>query len=298
MTESATLQYSSLPTAGRNLRYVRWLRPFQIDVRALAVMRIMLGITVLYDVMSRIGLLRWFYTDDGASPRSVFLGGSLKWQSFYSLSGTYGWAVLLLTIHGILALLFTIGFRTRLVTIALFAMMWSLINRNPTLSHGGNHLVAWMLIWSLFVPVNAVASVDAYTARPRPRFRRVASIATAAMLIQIAFVYWLAFAAKTSADWRSDFSAVYYFLNSHLSTPLGYAIGQLPALSQLLTIGSLGLELFGPFFALLTYSMPRTRTLIVLGFILFHLGLVATMYVGTFSFICIAAWMIYIPTPM
>ncbi|MBC8107286.1 MAG: HTTM domain-containing protein [Anaerolineae bacterium] len=111
-------------------------------------------------------------------------------------------------------------------------------------------------------------------------------------------MYWLAFAAKTSADWRSDFSAVYYFLNSHLSTPLGYAIGQLPVLSQLLTIGSLGLELFGPFFALLTYSMPRTRTLIVLGFILFHLGLVATMYVGTFSFICIAAWMIYIPTPM
>jgi hypothetical protein len=79
---------------------------------------------------------------------------------------------------------------------------------------------------------------------------------------------------------------------------LGYVLGQSPLLTQVLTVGSLALELFGPLFALLTFSMPRTRTAIVLGFMLFHIGLVATMYVGTFSAICIAAWFIYLPTPI
>jgi hypothetical protein len=71
-----------------------------------------------------------------------------------------------------------------------------------------------------------------------------------------------------------------------------------PVLTQILTVVTLGMELFGPIFALATFGLPRLRLAIVLSFIAFHLGLVATMYVGTFSFFCIAGWMLFIPTPI
>lgn len=277
---------------------VRWLRAFAIDVRALAAMRIIIGIVLLYDALTRFKLLRPFYTDAGAVPRGVFLSGGAKYQSFWSIDGSYGFAVLLLSIHTLLTLLLAIGYRTRIVSFLLAASMWSLINRNPTLSHGGNGFAMWMLIWSLFVPLNARASVDYYTARERPRVKRIASIATLGMLLQIAFVYWIAFAVKTDPEWRSDFTAIYWFMHSHLATPLGKMLGEYPVLTQILTVLSMGLEIIGPIFALITFSMPRTRAVIAFMFIAFHIGMVATMYVGSFSFLCIGIWLLYIPTPI
>ena len=65
-------------------------------------MRIVLGMTMLYDVWTRFGLLREFYTDDGVSPRSLVLDGPLRWQSLFSISGSYPSALLLLIVHGVL----------------------------------------------------------------------------------------------------------------------------------------------------------------------------------------------------
>ena len=261
-------------------------------------MRIVLGICTIYEAWTRLDLLRIYYTDAGPTPRSLTLVGSFRWQSLWSLGGSYGFALTLLIAHALLGVLLTIGWFTRTVIILLLISLWSLINRNPTLSHGGNNLEVWLLIWSIFLPIGGAASIDARDPRYRWPWRRVANLATLAMLVQVAFVYWNALVVKNNVDWRSDFSAIYYFLNSHLGTPLGYALGQAPMLCELLTITTLGLELFGPIFALVTFSMPRTRTAIALIFIAFHIGLSATMYVGAFSYICIAAWLIYIPTPV
>ncbi|CAN5698152.1 hypothetical protein BH09PLA1_BH09PLA1_23440 [soil metagenome] len=264
-------------------------------------MRIALGIATLYDVAGRFSVLRLFYSDDGLSPRAIFLNGSLKWQTLFSISGSAGYAGFLLAVQAVAALMFTIGYQTRITTVAMLALQWSLINRNPTLSHGGHNLEVWLLIWSLFLPLSAVASVDAYTARasddpPRPpRVRRACSVASMAILVQLGLMYWNALSVKTNVEWRSDFTAVYYFLNSHLATPLGHAIGQSTDLCHILTMMTVFLEFFGPVFALLTFSLPRLRSTIVLIFMSFHLCLVATMYVGTFSMICMAAWLLYLP---
>src|SRR5438045_7432223 len=99
-------------------------RLFAIDVRALAVLRIGLGILILWDVLHIMPRAREFLSADGmvqwssislAKP-SVFLlgGGSVKYARIF------------LSINGLLALMLVIGCHTRLAVAACLLFEWSL----------------------------------------------------------------------------------------------------------------------------------------------------------------------------
>jgi hypothetical protein len=97
VTQSATLAHPPDRSSTHN-QVTRWLRPFAIDAGWRDADRA-LGIISVYDAIVRFGLLRVFYMTT-ASLRSV-PGGSLKYQSFFAINGTYGLTVTLLTIHAI-----------------------------------------------------------------------------------------------------------------------------------------------------------------------------------------------------
>jgi hypothetical protein len=196
-------------------------------------------------------------------------------------------------VHALLAAMLVLGYCTRLAVVGCLVMSWSLMARNTMLTSSGDGLLIWMLIWSIFLPLGAAGSVDAKIRGPGPR--SVCSFASAAMLLQIVFLYLGAFISKRLPEWRSDFTAVYYFLASHLGTPLGRQVARFPFICVLLTMSTMALELIGPFVALTTASVPWLRMSIVAIFMFFHLCLGATLYVGPFAYICIVAWLPYVP---
>jgi hypothetical protein len=56
------------------------------------------------------------------------------------------------------------------------------------------------------------------------------------------------------------------------------------------------MEAAGPWVALASAPWPRVRTTLALMFMLFHLCLGATLYVGTFASICMLAWVPFLPS--
>jgi hypothetical protein len=275
-------------------------RCFQVDLRALATLRIAIALITLWDLGSRSLTIPTYLTDAGLAPRYLFWG--TKWQSVYFLAGNSTGVAVLFVVHALFALMLLVGYRTRLATALCLAMSWSLIARNPRMAHGGDGLMIWMLIWSLFLPLGAVASVDSRTvarAAARTVARRppnpLLTFATVALLLQVVVVYFGATMAKVNRHWFLDLDAVYYFLLCNRATPLGNLLAKAGALTAVLTVGSLLLESIGPWVALLSGPWPRVRTIVALMFIGLHLGFAATLYVGTFAWVCMVAWVPFIP---
>src|SRR5207302_9988395 len=103
----------------------------------------------------------------------------------------------------------------------------SLHNRNPMILQGGDVLLRMLLFWGMFLPLGVRYSLDALL-KPStlaPQATRVFSVATVAMLLQVAFMYWFSVFLITDPVWFGDYTAIYYALSlDHLVTPLGNSL--------------------------------------------------------------------------
>ncbi len=282
----------------------KFIRYLAIDLRSLAVLRMGLGLILLWNAWVLSHHATEWFSDDGICPRSVTGGWAL---SLFSLSGSATWAATLFCINAIGAALLVLGLFTWTATLLCFALMWSLTNRNPFVCGGGvEMLLCWILFWCLFLPTGAVWSFDARirkrkSAPANTSTRRThagysfASIATAAMLMQISFVYWSTMRARVNnSQWR-DLSAVHYYLHSNAATPLGTLVAAKHAVTICFSALTLVCESICPVLALLTARIPWLRAIIVAMMMLLHAGISLMMYVGITSVGMIVVWSAFIP---
>ncbi len=278
---------------------------FGIDLRSLAAFRIATAGIILCDLWYRGQEIAAFYTDQGILPRAARIalidagdqfGYRHQW-SLHMLSGEYWTQLLLMLAAAWFACWLLIGYRTRLAAALSWILLLSLDARNPAILNSGDVLLRSMLLWSLFLPLGAAASVDRLLCRPaRPLSRRVVAAASVALLLQLGIMYFFSALAKTHPVWHTEMTAVYYALNCDaFVTPLGIALREYPTLMKMLTAGSYWLELLGPFVVLLPFATARLRLVMVAVFWLFHLGLGLTLTIGLFPAICMAAWLVYLP---
>jgi hypothetical protein len=188
---------------------VRWGRRkvvevFGADLRSLAVFRVVLAGLVLADLLGRGADLYAHYTDRGVLPRGALLQEAMnRWQiSLNLMSGELVVQVLLFDAAALAALTLLIGYRTRLMTVILWVLVLSIQARNPLVLNTGDTLLRVLLFWAMFLPLGAYWSADRalkVKAAP-PRFStRFLSVATAGLLLQIAFVYWFSAIQKSGA---------------------------------------------------------------------------------------------------
>ena len=190
---------------------------FSIDLRTLALVRVLLGILLIADLLIRSGDLSIWLSDSGVFPRNVVLADSAYRWSFYFLSGSWLWALTLNIAAGFAALLLIVGYNTRLATFVSLLLLISLHNRAPVLLQGGDNLLLCLVFWSCFLPLGARYSVDAALLRPAsPRDESensYLSVATVAILLQVMAVYFFSAFLKSSPDWLDDGTAIYYALH-------------------------------------------------------------------------------------
>lgn len=285
-----------------------WVRDmFGIDLRSIALFRICLGTILIIDLFIRTADLGVFYTDAGVLPRADLLADFQRSDWLYSLHLMSGGAVfqlLLFLVAGVAAACMMLGYRTKTAALISFILLCSLQNRNPFILQGGDALLRVMHFWALFLPLGLRWSFDARNRKLAPpvgvdlrRPNLVVSIASAAILFQVAFMYWFTAGLKSDPIWWRDGLGIYFALNvDQFTTPLGQWVLQHEWLHRSLSVVTYFLEAFGPLFAFIPWKNAWFRIGTVATFVIFHwLGIRLTMELGLFQWTCAVIWLLFLP---
>ncbi|HEY6476315.1 MAG TPA: hypothetical protein VI456_07005, partial [Polyangia bacterium] len=143
----------------------------QIDLRSLALGRIVFGLVLIGDLLRRVPWLRDFYSNAGLLPNHTVL-----WRppfprifSFLFMASLPEEAAIWFCIAFVCFFCFTIGYRTRLFHLLSFAMTTSLHNRTIFAENWGVVAMGVLMIWTAFLPLGRRFSVDAIRLSLRAR---------------------------------------------------------------------------------------------------------------------------------
>ena len=280
----------------------RWAAAtFTLDARSLAVYRIGLGLLLLADCLLRTRDFRLMFAADGMFPLETLFryhADSTLWSAAFLIDADW-WSGVVLATEGLAGLALAAGYRTRTATLVGWIALVSVIRRTSPAVNAGDIWLACQMFWSMFLPLGARWSVDAWRSGSRERAPQpagaVRSVASAALVLQLAAVYLGAGLAKCNADWFAGDALVHALSVHDHGTVVGMALGSLAWLTRPLQWGVLLVEIGLP---LILLAVPRAvvRGTIVALFIAFHASIWLAMTVGLFAAIGIVAWLPLIPT--
>lgn len=280
-------------------------RIFGIDLRALGVFRILLAVYILCDLFQRSLDLRVFYTEDGVFPHQAAIqmaGNVLVYLSPYMYVSTTTGVAFLFLLNALCALGLMVGWRTRLMTFLTWYLTIALHYRNGIVLHSGDVYLRMLLFWGMFVPLGARFSVDGSAAALKA-FRqslppRITSMGTVCLLIQIGMTYWFTVLLKTSPEWRTEGTAIYYALSiEQYALPIGQWLREIRWALKPLTHITFGLEILGPTLAFSPWATERLRFVIIPVMMAFHVIILnLTLDIGALSYICAFPWLLFLPS--
>lgn len=263
-----------------------WLSKEQFAVGA-GFTRISLGIWAVYFYILFWSDRQFLWGPHGVYPFERFTADSHV-LNLFALSPSAFYVDALYLTGLVIALLFTIGYLTRLMTLLHWLMIWSLQTRNDFLGDGGDNIMRIVLLFLVFVNAGAVFSVDA-TRKPsrvkatlRPMLAVFHNFGILAVILQLAFLYMSTGLYKVMGELWQNGTALYYILRVDEFSWPGVAehIYRNPYLVVGATYGTVLFEvMFGP---LLLNRWTRLGVILPVGF-LFHLGIGALMGLPTFA---------------
>jgi hypothetical protein len=268
------------------IRHIR--RIFTLDLRALALMRIGMAALILLDLSIRGSDLEAHYSDTGVLPLDVLFG--YNWGQFnlsiHTISGLWQVQAVLFIIAAVFAIMLMLGYKTRLATIVSWFLLLSLQNRNPMILQGGDDLFRMILFWGMFLPWGERYSVDSMGRQEIQTDHGYCGMAGVAYMLQVGFVYFFSALLKTSPEWRTEGTAIYYALSlDQMRLPLGDLIYPYPELLKWMTFFVFYIELFVMFLFFIPVYTVFFRALGVVTIIGLHLGISGTLFVGLFFII-------------
>lgn len=273
---------------------------YGIDPRSLALLRISVGLVILFDLVQRFRHGTAFYSDAGVLPRRDAMSGisQFRWSVLFA-NGTSEFINFVFVVGFLAAFAMILGWRTRIATAILWVIVLSLQARNAHLSSGADTLMRVTLFWAMFLPLGRTWSLDEYVSRSdegesnqSSRFRIVSSIATFGLIFQVACVYLFTAIQKDGPRWREDGTALYYALGARdVSSNLGdWIFRNVPeSVLMYLSFGSLLIEFAIPLMLILPLKSGWLRTVGVFLIVSLHVGIGLTLTVGLFPAISIAS---------
>ncbi|MDX2112426.1 MAG: DCC1-like thiol-disulfide oxidoreductase family protein [Alphaproteobacteria bacterium] len=269
---------------------------FSVDLRSLALFRVMLALSILLNLAILLPDLSVFLSDSGLYPRRTAMGSSYGW-SLYFIHGSSWFALLLMLLNSLAALLLLVGYRTRWMTTLCWVFAMSLDSRIFSLTSGADTYLRLLLFWAMFLPLGARYSVDeAMNKAPAPAAPYF-SWAVVGVQVQVASLYLFSALLKTGSHWRETYDAVFYALNSpEITTPLAAYIASYSDLLRGLTLYVYHLELVAVLFLFAPVFTSQARLLIVCLLALMHIGFALFLSIGFFPLVCIAGLMVFLPS--
>ncbi len=262
---------------------------FTLDLKALALMRIGMGIVVILDLCIRFSDIKAHYSDQGLLPLDLLFKRAWDpWNiSIHVISGLWQVQAILFAIACFFALLLIFGYRTQLVSSITWFLLLSLQNRNPLILQGGDELLRMVLFWGIFLPWGKYYSLDRITSAVKTAETSWFGIAGIGYILQIASVYFFsALLKKPSPEWTSEGTAIYYALSlDQMVFPIGKLIYPHFTFLKYLTFFVFYLEFLTPVLFFVPVFNPFFKALAIILLFGLHLGIACTLFVGLFFII-------------
>lgn len=276
-----------------------------LDTRSLALARMSIAIVLIFDWFYRFLNSFDFYSDLGVLPRGPLIGelANPYFFSVFNMAGKPVYIYMLLLIGLLFHIGLLIGYKTKLSNIMSWVFFVSLSARMPIISHAGDDLMRLALFWMIFLPTGQHFSVDRALTNLNQHVtlqfnKTILNAASLALMLQLVYMYFFTGLLKWHPVWTTEGSALYLALElEQFLTPFGEMLRLLPyEVLQLLTRIVLYSEIIIPLFVFVPFKNHYLRFISITTFVLFHLGLFATFKLGNFPWICMAYWMVFIPT--
>lgn len=270
--------------------YVR--KCFTIDTRSLALFRIVTGVLIVADILSRARNFTFYYTDDGVVTQEVaelYTRSDAVSVFFYTSDPTIIAALFLL--HALVAIVLIAGYKTRLMLAISFLFVISLDHHNPFVTSYADTLFRMLLFWALFLPLGERWSIDALQ-RDRPPRASVASLATAAIMIQMVFMYSVNGQNKFPSDlWHSGEAAILVMGIDEMTFLLGNTMREVPLFLQIGGFMWFWLLLLSP---LLIALYGRARYPFVFLLMGGHASFAITVRIGAFPYVAMMGLLVFL----
>lgn len=216
---------------------------YAIDLRSLALFRIVLALCVLGDLCGRASDLTAHYTDSGILRRAdLFLLNHLPpdWPFAFGVAGGTWWSqAVLFLLAAAAAGALLVGYRARLAALIAWFLLTAIQMRQPYVLAVGDGLMRWFLLWSCLLPVGESLSLDATLASgPISDPPRRVSVSGLAWWLQIATILiFLALSMWGDLSWRSGHGLAELLDQDLLATGLGERLRYAGSLTDLLSRG-------------------------------------------------------------
>lgn len=284
---------------------MRLSSPFILDLRSVALLRILLGSAMLYDILARFRFVELFLTDDGGLSRIDLLATvNRPWSfSLYMIAGESGQVQVILALHAAAAIALLLGLYTRFASIICWALLVSLQHRNPLVLNGGDTLIALYAFWAMFLPLNARWSLDRLLARKGEgasldllKENEYHAIPGAAFMLQTVFVYAFAVLLKSGELWMNGQAVGYAIRNLGMMESGGLWFQQFEWAHPLSTYVTYHWEWVGCLLLLCPFANRILKMIAVLGFVAMHVVFEFMMDLALFPFISITGWLALLPS--
>lgn len=271
---------------------------FSLDLRALALMRIALGLILIFDLSIRLSDLTAFYGDSGVLPREavIMLLNQKDFLSLHFLSGEPYVIAALFLIAFWCAFHVLIGKQSKVYVALSWLLLLSIQNRNTLIGQAGDDVLRLALMWGMFLPLQEYYSWDCRN-KEKSSGTNYFSWATVGLTLLIFSLYFFSACMKTSPEWTSEYTAVYYALGlDQIALPAGKWLYSYPTALKVMTAVIYYIELLGPFLLFIFWKKNFFRLVFFTLFVCFHLGLSATLFIGFFPAIVIAVLIGFLPS--
>ncbi len=261
-----------------------------------AAYRILQGLMILQVALSFApDLYLWFGSPGIITQKTAAADAIARMNILTFFPESNEWVLIVWLTYILAAILFTIGYQTRLASIALFIIMVSFTNRNLYLYHAGDTFMRSIAFWLIFAPTNAVWSVDSYLKRRREKTAPYCPLISAwtwrALQFQMCLVYFSAFTAKTPGYYWGAGEACYIASRFESLFRMPMLIGfDTVWISILFTWGTLFVE-----FALFSLIwIKEFRYYVIACGICLHLSIDWCMSIPAFEWLMIVSFILFV----
>ena len=279
----------------------KWSRDsFSLDLRSLALVRILLALLLLADLAVRATALEAHYGESGLYPVSdLYQVGFPAVISLFALSGETWYLAFVFLLNALVLLALLLGWKTKWATLLSWLFLLSLHNRNNTILNGGDTWLRLTLFWAMFVPWARYWSLDSSVSLKDETEEETScfGVSSLAFVGQVFLVYLFAGLYKTGSSWWTDASAVKLtMMANEWSGEWAYYLLYYPGFMEWLTRSVFWLELFGPWLLFTPIAFGPVRTFLVCSFFSFHFGLYLFMELGFFPVVGMVCVLSLLPT--
>ena len=267
------------------------------DTRALDLVRVGVGLTLLISYGSLVGHVDAFYTEDGWLPLSHTPSLTAEPTTLSVLfvfpSATAAWVLWGLTVASAAA--YAVGWRSNVAKVVLLIGHYSFTRRAPAVAYGVDDLCSNLLFIQLFVPMGHALALDARRRAPlmlAPWRQTLRSMGLRLTQVQMAIIMAFAGLEKLQGeDWWDGLGVWFAMTDWEFAFFPLEPFAAHPYLLNVLGYGAVLFELAYP--ALIWHRRSRGPILVLA--VALHIGVAAVMGLWLFSAAMLVSHMAFAP---